>query len=70
MTAPTVVDTSLAIALNDYARAADQEANHARTLRDQEVRRLREQGVNMSELAEALGVARSMVYKIANENAG
>lgn len=65
MTAPTITDhAALAAALNDYARVADQEAAHARTLRDEEIRRLHADGENMTELADRLGVRRSYLYRI------
>ena len=72
MTAPTITDTdtdtALAVALNDYARLADDEARKARQARDTEIRRLYAAGVLPHELAAALdGVSVRRIHQIKGE---
>ena len=58
---------ALALALHEYARAADDEATKARRARDTEIRRLHAEGVSMSLLADQLGVQRRYLYRVLNE---
>lgn len=67
MTTTTANPGALALALHEYARAADDEATKARRARDTEIRRLHAEGANMVALAEQLGVQRTYLYRVLNK---
>lgn len=67
MTTTKADATALARALNDYARAADQEATNARRKRDEVVRQMYADGHSAAELAALLDVSRQAVHKITSK---
>lgn len=57
---------SLALALHQYLRAAEDEVGKARTKRDEEIRHLYAEGMSGHQIAELLGLTPRSIYNVVN----